>query len=254
MPDERHALDERARRAHHPVEPPAVVVSPRVRGRERAALVVVRAAVRRASPGPGRRASEPRRRALASRAPRPRPGAARSRRAKAAAPPAVRRTAPGRPEHPRLHRRIGPARPVSLECELCQALDEQDARLAGPVVGVVDALDLEAERLVERDGALVDRRGDGAHDRARRDRGEEALVERRGRAPSRACAGSTPTKWMYASSAKVCERKPQRKPASAPSSSATNDVSRKWTKKSFGSIAAIGRPPHHSSTTATTRP
>ena len=53
---------------------------------------------------------------------------------------------------------------------------------------------------------------------------------------------------MYASSANVCERKPQRNPASDPSSSsATNDVSRKWTKKSFGSIAAIGLPPHQSS-------
>jgi hypothetical protein len=41
VPDECHPLDERPVRAHHPVEPPEVVVTPGVRGRERAALVVV---------------------------------------------------------------------------------------------------------------------------------------------------------------------------------------------------------------------
>jgi hypothetical protein len=40
VPDERHALDERPARAHHAVEPPEVVVSPRVIGRERALVVV----------------------------------------------------------------------------------------------------------------------------------------------------------------------------------------------------------------------
>jgi len=39
-----------------------------------------------------------------------------------------------------------------------------------------------------------------------------------------------------------------------PSSSATKLVSRKWTKKSFGNIAVICLPPHHSSITAITRP
>ena len=42
VPDEGHPLDERARRAHHPVEPPEVVVAPGVAGREPAALVVAR--------------------------------------------------------------------------------------------------------------------------------------------------------------------------------------------------------------------
>ena len=42
VPDERHPLDERARRAHHPVEPPDVVVAPRVVGRERSSLLVLR--------------------------------------------------------------------------------------------------------------------------------------------------------------------------------------------------------------------
>src|SRR5205807_733364 len=42
VPDERHALDERARRAGHAVEPPAVVVAPGVARRQGAALVVVR--------------------------------------------------------------------------------------------------------------------------------------------------------------------------------------------------------------------
>src|SRR4051794_3182891 len=59
-----------------------------------------------------------------------------------------------------------------------RAADEQHPRLAGTVVGVVDPLDLEAERLVKRDRALVDGRRDGAHDRAWRYGGEEALVER----------------------------------------------------------------------------
>ncbi len=40
VPDERHALDERPARAHHAVEPPEVVVTPRVIGRERALVVV----------------------------------------------------------------------------------------------------------------------------------------------------------------------------------------------------------------------
>ncbi len=40
VPDERHALDERARRAHHAVEPPAVVLAPRVIRSERVALFI----------------------------------------------------------------------------------------------------------------------------------------------------------------------------------------------------------------------
>ena len=40
VPDERHALDERPVRAHHAVEPPEVVVAPRVVRRERAVVVV----------------------------------------------------------------------------------------------------------------------------------------------------------------------------------------------------------------------
>ena len=55
--------------------------------------------------------------------------------------------------------------------------DEQHARLPLPVVVLVDPFDGEAECAVERNGALVDRRGDGADHRARGDRGEEALVE-----------------------------------------------------------------------------
>jgi hypothetical protein len=39
VPDEGHALDELLVRAHHPVEPPEVVVSPRVARRERLAAV-----------------------------------------------------------------------------------------------------------------------------------------------------------------------------------------------------------------------
>ena len=42
VPDERHPLDERAARAHHPVEPPAVILAPGVVRREWMALVVVR--------------------------------------------------------------------------------------------------------------------------------------------------------------------------------------------------------------------
>ena len=42
VPDERHALDEGPRRSHHAVEPPDVVVAPRVVRRERAALLVFR--------------------------------------------------------------------------------------------------------------------------------------------------------------------------------------------------------------------
>ena len=40
VPDERHALDERAVRANHAVEPPEVVVAPRVDRRDRVAVVV----------------------------------------------------------------------------------------------------------------------------------------------------------------------------------------------------------------------
>ncbi len=42
VPDERHALDERARRAHHPVQPPCVVVAPGVVRRQRTSLLVGR--------------------------------------------------------------------------------------------------------------------------------------------------------------------------------------------------------------------
>ena len=48
VPDERHALGQRPVRAEHPVEPPQVVVSPRVGRRQRVAVLVV-----------GRRAAEP---------------------------------------------------------------------------------------------------------------------------------------------------------------------------------------------------
>ena len=57
-------------------------------------------------------------------------------------------------------------------------LDEQNAGLAVPVVVLVDPLDLESERTMERDRALVHRRRDRADDRPRRDRLEEPLVER----------------------------------------------------------------------------
>jgi hypothetical protein len=42
VPDERHALGEGAARAHHPVEPPELVVSPCIERRERVTVVVVR--------------------------------------------------------------------------------------------------------------------------------------------------------------------------------------------------------------------
>ena len=42
VPDERHPLDERPARPHHPVEPPEVVVAPGVGGREPVSLVVAR--------------------------------------------------------------------------------------------------------------------------------------------------------------------------------------------------------------------
>ncbi len=65
-----------------------------------------------------------------------------------------------------------------------QALDEEDSRLAPAVVVLVDALDLESECAMERDRALVDRRCDSTHDRPRRNRLEEPLVER----PPHTCA------------------------------------------------------------------
>ncbi len=43
VPHERHPLDQRPARPHHPVQPPQLVVPPRVVGSERATLVVVRA-------------------------------------------------------------------------------------------------------------------------------------------------------------------------------------------------------------------
>jgi hypothetical protein len=42
VPHQRHALDERAARPHHPVEPPELVMAPRVVRGERAAAIVVR--------------------------------------------------------------------------------------------------------------------------------------------------------------------------------------------------------------------
>jgi hypothetical protein len=48
VPDQRHPLDQRRLGAHHPVQPPAVVVAPGVARRERAPLIVV-----------GRRAGQP---------------------------------------------------------------------------------------------------------------------------------------------------------------------------------------------------
>jgi nucleoside-diphosphate-sugar epimerase len=56
-------------------------------------------------------------------------------------------------------------------------LDEENAGFAVPVVILVDALDLESKCPMERNGALVHRRGDGADDRPRRNRLEEPLVE-----------------------------------------------------------------------------
>jgi len=56
-------------------------------------------------------------------------------------------------------------------------LHEQNAGLAVPVVILVDALDLESEGSMERNGAFVHRRRDRADDRPRRHRLEEALVE-----------------------------------------------------------------------------
>ena len=57
-------------------------------------------------------------------------------------------------------------------------LDEENAGLAVPVVVLVDPLDLESERTMERDRALVHRRRDRADDRPGRDRVEEPLVQR----------------------------------------------------------------------------
>src|SRR5258708_21833909 len=59
-----------------------------------------------------------------------------------------------------------------------QTFYKENPGLATPVVIRVHALDLEPERAVERDRALVYRRGDRAHDRAGLDRCKEALVER----------------------------------------------------------------------------
>jgi hypothetical protein len=50
------------------------------------------------------------------------------------------------------------------------------------------------------------------------------------------------------------DRKPTRNPTSVPARSAAKLVSAKCSKKSRGSMAAIGRPPHQSSTTAITAP
>ena len=69
MPDERHPLDERPPRPHHPVEPPEVVVPVGVGGGERPALLVVG---RRADPALARWVSE-----RADRAVQPEPGEAR---------------------------------------------------------------------------------------------------------------------------------------------------------------------------------
>src|SRR4051794_36780115 len=57
-----------------------------------------------------------------------------------------------------------------------EAFPQEHTRFTAPVVVLVHALYLETERLVERDRPLVHRRGDGADDRPRRDRGEEPLV------------------------------------------------------------------------------
>ena len=100
VPDECHPLDERTRGPHHLVEPPAVVVAPRIGGRERAALSSRAASGRRASRAPGFRSewTAPSRPSFASA--RPRPGAGRNRRARAAARHAARRTSRGTPAHP----------------------------------------------------------------------------------------------------------------------------------------------------------
>ena len=56
-------------------------------------------------------------------------------------------------------------------------LDQENAGLAVPVVILVDAFDLESKCSMERNGALVHRRRDGADDRPRRNRLEEPPVE-----------------------------------------------------------------------------
>ena len=100
VPDERHPLDERRLRAHHPVQPPQVVVAPRVLGRERPAVDAAGPA-RRAASTPAASATGRHRAARAWRAPRPARAPARSPRATAAAPPALRRRRPDTTTSPR---------------------------------------------------------------------------------------------------------------------------------------------------------
>ena len=135
-------------------------------------------------------------------------------------------------------------------------LDEEHAILAGAVVVLRDPLGDESERLVEGHGALV--RGDVTHRTRVRPSLATTAKNRSYNSrpmPEPRCAGATPTKWMYASSGSVCERKPIRKATSFPSSSsATKLVPSKWRKNSLGSIGAISRPPHQALTCWITRP
>ena len=113
----------------------------------------------------------------------------------------------------------------------------------------------EAERRVEGDGAGVDRRGDGAHDRAAvgAREGEEAPVQvaRRGR------RGATRARRRRSG------RRPRRRgrgrrsrrgtPTSLSSCSTSSDVPRKCSKKTLGSRARRSRPSHQAGMTAMTR-
>ena len=100
VPDERHPLDQRRLRADHAVQPPQVVVAPRVARRERPA-VDARARARRAASTSGASATGRRRAGRASRAPPPGRAQDRTRRATAAAPPALHRRTPCTSKSPR---------------------------------------------------------------------------------------------------------------------------------------------------------
>ena len=107
-----------------------------------------------------------------------------------------------------------------------EAFDQQDAGLAPAVVVLVDALDVEAERLVEGDRPLVDRRRHRTDDRTRRDSLEEAVVELAGEA-------GPPMRRVDADEVDVrlivvrLGAETARNATTRPSSSATNEVSRK---------------------------
>ena len=156
---------------------------------------------------------------------------------------------------PRLNRNDSRCSPRSAAVS-GQLLDEQGAVLARTVVVLRDPIDLEPERLVERERALI--RGEVTQRTTVRPFARASSKKRsyslRPR-PSPRSSGVTPTKWMYASSSAVCERNPQTKPSSSPSlSSATKLVPSKWMKKSFGSMGAMSRPPHQTLIRPITRP